>query len=341
MSPVLQPRVMAVAAVALAVPCAVYLLPPVWAVLWVPAVLLAVAVLARPPAGADVLGTGGAEGTGPEGRMSPGADDGRTPGARVRTVALPSAVEDHRLDFSALVHWRWDGHVDLRLRNPTGPAVHAVVTRAAELARDVDPVDHGLAEAELGALLAVERAVTGSGIVVWAEDVRLRPTDEDAERLGRMAALRKDRTLREAIREAEEDLTALLPPPPSTPPTGRVAPDPTDDAAYYEELAPFDGPDDSPPPGPGGDVDGEGYESYWWPAEERTGSHAVEQDVQVAILRGLIDSARDEDERAVFARDQVRVLERGGFTQVASRLRGLFPEVAEADGDPHDPPYPG
>ncbi|MFI6575046.1 hypothetical protein ACIBFB_04540 [Nocardiopsis sp. NPDC050513] len=339
MSPVLRPRVMAVAAATLAVPCAVYLLPPVWAVLWVPAVLLAVAVLAGPPAGADVPGEAGTDGADAHGRMSPGAEDARSTGTRVRTVALACAAEDHRLDFSAVVHWRWEGHVDLRLRNPAGPAVHAVVTRAAELARGVDPVDHGLAEAELGALLAVERAVTGAGIVVWAEDVRLRLPDEDAGRLRGMAALRKDRALREAIRDAEEDLSALLPPPIPSP--GRAEPGPTGDDPDFEELTPFDGPDASLPPGPGSDVDGEGYESYWWPAEERTGSHAAEQDVQVAILRGLIDSAPDAGGRTAFARDQVRVLEQRGFTQVASRLRGLFPEVAEVDGDPHGPPGPG
>ncbi|OLT24617.1 hypothetical protein BJF83_06440 [Nocardiopsis sp. CNR-923] len=336
MSPVPRPRVMAVAAATLAVPCAVYLLPPVWAVLWAPAVLLAVAVLASPPAGPDVLGATGEDGLGGEERTHPAQGEARSTGTRVRTVALACAVEDHRLDFSAEVHWRWEGHVDLRLRNPAGPAVHAVVTRAAELARDVDPVDHGLAETALGALLAVERAVTGAGIVVWAQDVRLRLPDEDAERLRRMAALRKDRALREEIREAEEDLAELPPPPMST--ASRAVSGPDDDEDDFEELAPFDGPDAAPPPGPGSDVDGEGYESYWWPAEDRTGSHAAEQDVQVAILRGLIDSARDAGERTAFARDQVRVLERSGFTQVASRLRGLFPETAEADADPHEPP---
>ncbi|MCY9782517.1 hypothetical protein KIK06_01270 [Nocardiopsis sp. EMB25] len=349
MSPVLRPRVLVAAAVALAVLCVVaYLLPSPWTLLWIPAVLLVVgAVLVRPglaASGAAVSGPDSSEASVPGGGVptARGSADVEAPGTRVRTVALPSAVEDHRFDFSAVVHWRWDGHVDLRLRHPAGPAVHAVVTRAAELAREVAPVDHGLAECELGALLAVERAVTGAGIVVWAEEVRLRLPDEDVERLCRMAALRKDRALREAIRAAEEDLSEL-PPPLRAPSVDLVGADEPDYAADYEELAPFDGPDLPPPPGPGSDVDGEGYESYWWPADDAPSPHPVEEDVQVAILRGLIDSAEDADERAAFARDQVRVLERGGFTEVASRLRGIFPETAdtlratedsEADGGP-------
>ncbi|WP_198659021.1 hypothetical protein [Nocardiopsis sp. FIRDI 009] len=349
MSPVLRPRVLAVAVVTLAVSCvAGYLLPFPWALLGIPVGLLAVGTaLVRYGHLTTVTSGPGAPEPPASGRRVPaarGSFDDATSGTRVRTVALPSAAEDHRFDFSAVVHWRWDGHVDLRLRHPAGSAVHAVVTRAAELAREVDPVDHGLAECELGALLAVERAVTGAGIVVWAEDVRLRLPDEDVERLCRMAALRKDRALREAIRAAEEDLTALSTP--SRAPSADLrGTDETDHVIDYEELTPFDGPDLLPESGPGSDVDGEGYESYWWPADDASAPHAVEEDVQVAIIRGLIDSAGGPDERAAFAREQVRILERNGFTEVASRLRGLFPEAAdplrsaedvEADGVPRN-----
>ncbi|MFV2197450.1 hypothetical protein [Nocardiopsis sp. LOL_012] len=325
MSPVLRPRAMALGALLLIAPCGAYLLPPVWLLLWGPALLLAAAALLpwtrRPvPRG----GTPKTDRPGEPARTDPAEE--AVPGTRVRTVALRSAATDHRLEFSAVVHWRWDGYVDLRLRNPAAPAVHAVVTAAAELARDVSPCDAGPAECELGALLAAERSVPGTGIVTWAEDVRLRLPDADAERLRRLAGLRKDRELWEAIRAAEDGLD-----PPPFPPA--APPEEADDLAELEELTPFD----ARPPlehGPGSDVDEEGYESYWWPAEGTAVGAAAEQDVQVAIVRGLIDSA-DEERRADFAREQVDLLAGAGFTEVAHRLRGLFPETvrtAEPDG---------
>ncbi|WP_051415503.1 hypothetical protein [Nocardiopsis sp. CNT312] len=331
MSPVLRPRALALGALLLIAPCGAYLLPPVWLLLWGPALLLAAALLPRtrrpvPPSGAQQAGP--PDGTDAVGRDGPGSDpaEDAVPGTRVRTVALRSAAADHRLEFSAVVHWRWDGYVDLRLRNPAAPAVHAVVTAAADLAREVSPCDAGPAECELGALLAAERPVPGTGIVTWAEDVRLRLPDADAERLRRLAGLRKDRELWEAIRAAEDGLD-----PHPFPPT--APPEETGDLAELEELTPFDA---GPPSerGPGSDVDEEGYESYWWPAEGAAAGAAAEQDVQVAIVRGLIDST-EEERRADFAREQVDLLAGAGFTEVAHRLRVLFPETvrtAEPDG---------
>ncbi|MFD6949498.1 MULTISPECIES: hypothetical protein [unclassified Nocardiopsis] len=315
------------------VPCVLYPLAGPWTLLWIPAVLLLGALLQH--FGVAVTGTGDALGRpGP-----PGVSEDPDPvpagsnaahGTRVRPVALPSAVQDYDLVFSAVVHWRWDGHVDLRLRNPVAPAVLAVVTRASELARGVDPSDHGVAECELAARLAVETAVTGAGIVVWAEEVGLRLREEDAERLSRMAGLRKDRELREAVRDAEEEREEftvgpagpVLPPRPAA--DGELDPlgDPLGDPPDYGE-------DDAVPPGPGSDVDVEGYESYWWPAEGG-GHESAERDVQVAILRGLIDSLRSGPTRTEFARDQLEILERGGFSEVARRIREEYPEL---DGD--------
>ena len=244
-------------------------------------------------------------------------------GTRVGEIALPSAAADHDLMFSAVVHWRWAGHVDLTVRNPTGPAVHAVVTRAAEHVRDTDPGDHGRTECALGALLAVE--ATGTGIAVWAEKVRLRLPEKDAERFALLADLRKDRSLRLAIREAQQDF--LLDAPAKTP-TEDLVPfddeddDEDDDNPFLEPLAEEE-VDTTDWTGPGSDVDEDGYESYWWPADEPAPA-AAEQDVQVAILRGLVESVR-EDRRSEFVDQQIHVLEEGGFTEVAQRIRDEFP----------------
>ena len=77
---------------------------------------------------------------------------------------------------------------------------------------------------------------------------------------------------------------------------------------------------------PGSGVDEEGYESYWWPAEEDEDEGPMEQDVQVAILRGLIDSVEGEAERAEFVHEQVEILERSGFPDVAERIQSVYPE---------------
>ncbi|NYH53997.1 hypothetical protein HNR06_003586 [Nocardiopsis arvandica] len=336
-TPVTPTRLVAAATVVAVVPCVLYPLVGLWTLLWIPAVLLLGSLLQRfdgaftrnDDTWDDPTSSPASEpsGTAPE---APGA----ARGTRVRPTALPSAVEDYDLVFSAVVHWRWDGHVDLRLRNPVAPAVLAVVTRASELARGVTPSEHGVAECELAARLAVETAVTGAGIVVWAEEVGLRLPEEDAERLHRVAGLRKDRELREAVRDAEEESEELegftvgpagpvLPPRPA--PDGELDPlgDPLGEPPGYGEDEP------AVPPGPGSDVDVEGYESYWWPAEGG-GHESAERDVQVAILRSLIDSLPSGPARTEFARDQLELLERGGFSEVARRIRE---EYAELDGD--------
>jgi hypothetical protein len=328
-----------VAATAVAVvPCALYPLVGLWTLLWIPVVLLLLGALVSRFGGAVAAVTASAAADASTGRahgepaetLDAFGERGGARGTRVRPVALPSAAQDYDLVFSAVVHWRWEGHVDLSLRNPVAPAVLAVVTRASELARGVEPGDHGMAECELAARLAVETAVTGAGVVAWAEEVSLRLPEEDAERLRRMSGLRKDRELREAVRDAEEELEdlALAQADPVVPPRPAV----DDGLGAFGGLDPvgepldLGGDDEIPaPPGPGSDVDGEGYESYWWPAEG-AGPESAERDVQVAILRGLADSFEDAQERAKFVHEQVIVLERGGFTELARRIREEYPE---------------
>lgn len=325
-TPVTPLRLVSATTVAVTVPCALFPLVGPWTLLWIPLVLAFLGVLLSRTE--DVAGA--ADDTAGRVREDPAGCAACSPeaatGTRVRPVALPSAADDYDLVFSAVVHWRWEGRVDLHLRDPGAPAVLAAVTRAAELARGLRPGDHGLAERELAALLARETPVPEAGIVVWAEEVALRPTEEDAERLGRMARLRKDR----ALREAEEELAELEEMAeleagrrgPALPPR-QVVEGAAEEPARVEEADP------ALAPGPGSDVDGEGYESYWWPAQT-SGHDAAERDVQVAILRGLIDSL--EEGRADFARAQVEVLERGGFTEVARRVRAQYPELNGARG---------
>ncbi|MEU3018863.1 MULTISPECIES: hypothetical protein [unclassified Nocardiopsis] len=274
-----------------------------------------------------------------------------TRGVRTRRIDLPSAVDDYAFGFSALVHWRWAHRVDLSLRNPAGPAVRSVVLRAREVLRDVHPSDWAVAESELESAFAVEEPVCGGTIQVWAESVRLDLDDEDEVRLDRMAHLRKDRALWAAEHEAarvrasmSDEIGDVIGPGGGTRP-GRE-PEPRYTAAAHDlpgapdlvdlsDVAVVHGPHgttdlredlDQGPPTPGSGVDEEGYESYWWPAEQEPDEGGMEQDVQVAILRGLIDSVEGEAERAAFVREQVEILERSGFPDVAERIQSVYPE---------------
>lgn len=369
-------RLVAVGAVVVLAPLALYPLIGRWTLLWVPLVLLAAAALLlrasahaqvrarsvasgarareRESEAAEPTGSAGTAGSGTAGSAERSAVPAGS-GRRIRPVALPSAVEDYDLVFTAVVHWRWNGHVDLSLRNPVAPAVYAVVTRAAELVRGTEPGGHGLAEYDLAARLAVERAVTGAGIVVWAEDVELRLPDEDAERLRSLAGLRKDREVRDAVRAIGAERFGTVPmaagtvrdtgPPEDGFDGGTSAtldpyvvgdrivvrdPHDADDLEVLDDLDDLDGH------GPGNDVDGEGFESYWWPAET-PGHAAAERDVQVAIIRSLIDSVAEGARRREFARAQLDVLEQGGFDEVARRIREVVPELSDEPSRGTDP----
>lgn len=335
--------------VVLIVPAVLFPLVGGWTLLWLPcAMALLGLALARPEVLAaaldSVTGGGGVDkgeqreesdvrGSGDELRDRSDQGDEPAPmeaprgqsgtlGVRTRRIELPSAVDDYTFGFSALVHWRWAHRVDLSLRNPAGPAVRSVVLRAREILRDVRPGERALAESELESVFAVEEPVAGGTIQVWAENVRLELDDEDEERLGRMAHLRKDRALWVAEQEAarvreslsdEPGLELDLEPEPRFP---LPAHDLSDLLEEPEPAVPI----------AGSGVDEEGYESYWWPAEEDAEEGGMEQDVQVAILRGLIDSVEGEGERAAFVREQVEILERSGFPDVAERIQSVYPE---------------
>ena len=354
---------LAAAIVVLTVPVVLFPLVGVWTLLWLPfAVVLLGVVLARPEllvAAVDLVTGRGAEeerGNGEEGGPVRGSADGLrdrsdrgdepapievprgqsgTRGVRTRRTELPSAVEDYSFEFSALVHWRWAHRVDLSLRNPAGPAVHSIVLRAREYLRDVHPAERAVAESELESVFAVEDPVSGGVIRVWAENVRLELADDDDERLQRMAQLRKDRALWAAEHEAARVRAAMsgvpgqAASPDPRPGPGPVLPAPADevsDLSGPHEDSGLLGAVEPAAPMPGSGVDEEGYESYWWPAEQDDDEGAMEQDVQVAILRGLIDSVEGEDERAAFVREQVEILERSGFPDVAARIQSVYPE---------------
>ncbi|GHC95237.1 hypothetical protein GCM10007079_46730 [Nocardiopsis terrae] len=348
--------------VVLTVPAVLFPLVGPWVILWLPfALMLLGAALARPApldavleAALGLVTGGGSAGDGKDEDVRVSGQDLRgrsdrpdrgdepgpveaprgesgTRGVRTRRTELPSALDDYVFEFSALVHWRWAHRVDLSLRNPAGPAVHSIVLRARDILCEVHPDDRSVTESELGSVFAVEAPVAGGTIQVWADEVRLELSDEDDERLRRMARLRKDRALWTAEHEAARDRAAVSGEPGRALPS-ELLPEPRLHHAGHEDPDVLGLSDLEPPepdvPMPGSGVDEEGYESYWWPAEQETdeGADSMEQDVQVAILRGLIDSVEDGAERAAFVREQVDILERTGFGHVAERIQSVYPE---------------
>ena len=264
------------------------------------------------------------QGDEPEPVPAPRGESG-TRGVRLRRTELPSAMADYDFVFSARVHWRWAHRIDLRLRNPAGPASHSILLRAREVLARTRPEDHGLVEVELAALFAAEFPIADGTVEVWADDVRVELEDEDAERLRRVVGLRKDRMLWEAEHEADVVRATLRGAPAPAASPGRPPSPPAD---LGEELSGqiIEHVHETVMTGPGSGVDDEGYESYWWPADHEDDEEAARQDVQVAILRGLIDSVEDGEERVAFVREQVRLLEQRGFSYVAERIQAVYPE---------------
>ena len=358
---------LAAVAVVLFVPAALYPLLGAWTLAWLPvAVGLLGVALARPAALkgsvlalARVVTAGRPEGD-PEAQDTQGSDHPQEPGegldrgdepepvpaprgqsgtrgVRLRRTALPSAAADYDFVFCARVHWRWAGRIDLRLRNPAGPASHTILLRAREVLARTRPEDHGLVEVELAALFAVEIPIADGTVEVWADEVRVELEDEDAQRLRRVVHLRKDRALWEAEHEAELARAGLRggPTPPFDPaPASRPssnhgsAPASNHDPDLGQELSGqiIDRIPDFVQSAPGSGIDSEGYESYWWPADPEEDEEAMQQDVRVAILRGLIDSVEDGQERVEFVRQQVRLLQQSGFAYVAERIQAVYPE---------------
>ena len=339
--------------VVLLVPAVLYPLVGLWSLVWLPVALMLLGVaLARPA----VLAESGSalvralSGAAPEADPRPGeseeprdrSDRGDEPepvsaprgesgtrGVRLRRTALPSAEEDYDFVFSARVHWRWAGRIDLRLRNPAGPASYSVLLRARDLLAGTRPQDRGVVEVELSALLAAESPVADGAVEVWADDVRVDLEDEDEERLRSIVRLRKDRALWEAEHEAESVRAVLRDAPASGPgPTPAPGPAPGPSPARAAEESELSGQiiEHFEHPVSGSGVDDDGYESYWWPADPGEDEAAMQQDVQVAILRGMIDSVQDESERAAFVREQVHILERSGLAHVAERIQSVYPD---------------
>ncbi|WP_026119651.1 hypothetical protein [Nocardiopsis ganjiahuensis] len=124
-------------------------------------------------------------------------------GARIREDLLPSQDDEYPFVFSAMVRWRWTGAPDPRLRNPGEFAKQMVMEQSGEVSTGYRPKDHDVARHRVASVLGVAAHGFDGALEVWAEDVTLTLSEEDENRLARIAKARKEGALWEVERSVE------------------------------------------------------------------------------------------------------------------------------------------
>jgi hypothetical protein len=125
----------------------------------------------------------------------------------VNAVELPSALPDYDFRFSAVVFWR---ELSTQHRNPMGLAVELIVSRARAIVAVQSPTNRSLAEAMLTSLLGQLARDPGGQVEAWAVEVTLNLTPDDAQRLEKLATIRKNEAVWEHERKFERSRRMYL-----------------------------------------------------------------------------------------------------------------------------------
>ncbi|MBT2419821.1 hypothetical protein J7F01_24190 [Streptomyces sp. ISL-22] len=129
----------------------------------------------------------------------------------VNRVPLPSALADYDFLFSARVRWcPVDPEANEQLINLGALAVECVLARARAVTAELKPFRSHLAQHQLHAVLGVMEPDEQGYVRAMALEVELTLTDEDQERLDRLAAIRKDEALWEHQRKYEQNKREYL-----------------------------------------------------------------------------------------------------------------------------------
>ncbi|MEV0218880.1 hypothetical protein [Streptomyces sp. NPDC050704] len=129
----------------------------------------------------------------------------------VTRVPLPSRLPDYDFLFSARVRWcPVDPMSGDQLINPGALAVEAVLTRARYVTAALDPFRSSLVQHELNGALGVMEPDREGHVQAMALDVVLTLSEEDRERLDRLAAIRKDEAVWEHQRKYEQNKREYL-----------------------------------------------------------------------------------------------------------------------------------
>ncbi|MEU5853133.1 hypothetical protein [Saccharopolyspora shandongensis] len=129
----------------------------------------------------------------------------------VRDVLLRSAYQDYRFAFACTVFWRLLPHAPgLPHPNPAALAADLIVAEAANLAASVPPDEDSRARYRLMNVLGSVRVDQTGRVEVWADHIALSLSEKDAERLTRLAEVRKDEEVWEHERSYERNVRAYL-----------------------------------------------------------------------------------------------------------------------------------
>ncbi|KUH39684.1 MULTISPECIES: hypothetical protein [Streptomyces] len=130
---------------------------------------------------------------------------------RVTGVALPSKAEDYDFLFSATVRWcPSEPSAESPAVHASGLAVEAILDRARAITTDRKPSRCALVRHELGGLLATMEPDASGLVRSMALDVSLTLSDEDQERLDKLAAVRKDEAVWAHERRYEQSRRTYL-----------------------------------------------------------------------------------------------------------------------------------
>ena len=130
---------------------------------------------------------------------------------QVRDVPLPSSEADYRFVFSATVWWRRPADaVGVGHENPAELAVETVLSRARLITAGEHPAGRGAIEHRLAAALGAVTRDEHRHIEAWAADLALTLPEVDADRLRRLAEVRKDEQVWQQERDHERNKRAYL-----------------------------------------------------------------------------------------------------------------------------------
>ncbi|MGW2332108.1 hypothetical protein ACWC5C_41020 [Streptomyces sp. NPDC001700] len=129
----------------------------------------------------------------------------------VSEVALPSAVPDYDFLFSATIRWcPGSAPADAPYVNPGALAVDAVLDRARRITATQPPHRSSLAQHQLNGALGTMAADSTGRVKALAENVTLRLSEADMERLHKLSTVRKDEEVWEHERNYERNKRAYL-----------------------------------------------------------------------------------------------------------------------------------
>ncbi|MFJ8536714.1 hypothetical protein [Streptomyces sp. NPDC093591] len=129
----------------------------------------------------------------------------------VSRVPLASREADYYFLFSARVRWiPIDPMTSDQSVNPGALAVESVLARAGRITATMHPFKSSLVQHQLNAALAVMEPDRDGYLRAMALEVELTLTDEDQERLDRLAAIRKDEAVWEHQRRYEQSKREYL-----------------------------------------------------------------------------------------------------------------------------------